>query len=185
MLHFSSLDTASLTDFMYSQVPVTMSRFTSSPFHKPSPFQFPHALPSPPETQAESMTMAAAYPSATSVLHDHGINESVLGISSPDQGSRIRKSSIAYNTSSLRETKDRSAQRPVKPLVIVIPPPSLIPNYAQASAAISLGPPNRVLQGTIMPLLPSVRRLVASILDIRLTHMIADVCSVNGHRERV
>ncbi|PPQ98555.1 hypothetical protein CVT24_004046 [Panaeolus cyanescens] len=136
-----------------------MSRLTSSPFHKPSPFQFPHVLPSPPETQAESITMTPALPpSVAAGVHDHGINEFTLGTSfTPDQSSRIRRSSsIAYNTSSLREPKERPIQRPSKPLVIIIPPPGLIPAYAQTSSAFSMGPPSRMLQGTIMPLLPSM-----------------------------
>lgn len=139
-----------------------MSRFTTSPPHKPSSFQFPRgAPPSPPETHSEAMTLAA--PQVLSVGNsiggqDYFPHDVPLASASPDTaGSRFRKtSSIPYHSSGLRETRERPPQRSTKSLIIVIPPSTLTQEHGQQGHSLSNGPYHRLVQGVVMPLFPSV-----------------------------
>ncbi|KAF8974532.1 hypothetical protein BDZ97DRAFT_1911708 [Flammula alnicola] len=139
-----------------------MSRLTASPFHKPSPFQFPRAPPSPPDTNSDTIIPGMPIPmlSAAQSLsgQDFGVAEGGLASASPDTpGSRLRKSSsIPYHSSGFRENKDRTSQRGGKPLIIVIPPPTLFQVPGQHGPTIASGPYHRLTQGVVMPLFPSM-----------------------------
>lgn len=124
---------------------MSLSKLTPSSFHRSSPFEFPRAPPSPPETNAD--TIAAGMLPSAGTIHDYG---------SPDTTHPLRKSSsIPYHTSGFRESKDRAAQRISKPLIIVIPPSTLIHEHGQGQTA-SNGPYHRLSHGVVMPLFPSV-----------------------------
>ncbi|KDR83704.1 hypothetical protein GALMADRAFT_133125 [Galerina marginata CBS 339.88] len=140
-----------------------MSRLTASPFHKPSPFEFPRALPSPPETHSDTITGPAHITTSTYILAAQdpglvpGLVDTGLAGTSPDTPSRARRSgSIPYHNTGFRETKERAAQRSGKSLIIVIPPPTLIQEHGQHPHTISSGPYHRLSQGVVMSLFPSM-----------------------------
>ncbi|KAJ3778850.1 hypothetical protein FB446DRAFT_346322 [Lentinula raphanica] len=136
-----------------------MSRFTASPFHKPSPFEFPREPVSPPETMSEHM--GSAHPTNISVLgampaEPHNVDsEPAFHSPSPEPaGARFRRvSSLAYHSSGLRE---RAVQRSSKFFVVVIPPPALLQEHGQLGHTLSLGPRHRLSQGMLLPLFPTM-----------------------------
>ncbi|KIM46148.1 hypothetical protein M413DRAFT_441214 [Hebeloma cylindrosporum] len=126
---------------------MSLSKLTASPFHKPSPFEFPRPPPSPPETNSDTVAAGIGVLPSAGALHDYG---------SPDTTNPLRKSSsIPYHNSGFRESKDRATQRTSKPLIIVIPPSTLIHEHGLGQTA-SNGPYHRVSHGVVMPLFPSI-----------------------------
>lgn len=137
-----------------------MSRLTASPFHKPSPFEFPRGPPSPPETNTDTIIGYGHMLPATNFLAAQDSGSMDAGIQgthdSPLRGKK--SSSIPYHNTSFRETKERAIARSSnKSLIIVIPPSTLIQEHGQHGQTLSNGPFHRLTQGVVMPLLPSVR----------------------------
>ncbi|KAJ3515117.1 hypothetical protein NLJ89_g1963 [Agrocybe chaxingu] len=139
-----------------------MSRLTASPFHKPSPFVFPpiQAPPSPPETHSDTIALG---PQTGPPLHPFGsqdyiLNEASLATGSPDtSGSRFKRgSSLPYHSSGIRDNKDRATPRSAKALVIIIPPSPLVQDYSRLGHASHIGASNRLSQGVVMPLFPTL-----------------------------
>ena len=127
---------------------MSLSKLTASSFHRSSPFEFPRAPPSPPETNSDPISAGIGNLPSAGAIHDYG---------SPDSAHPLRKSSsIPYHNSGFRESKDRPSQRTSKPLIIVIPPSTLIHEHGQGQTA-SNGPYHRLSHGVVMPLFPSVR----------------------------
>jgi len=83
----------------------------------------------------------------------------------PDSaGARFRKiSSIAYHTSGLRESRERTPQRASKAFVIIIPPASFTQQHGQLGHTLSSGPRYRLSQGLLMPLFPTMYGQLAAI----------------------
>ncbi|KAJ8086666.1 hypothetical protein PM082_005489 [Marasmius tenuissimus] len=142
-----------------------MSRLTASPFHKPSPFEFPRALPvSPPETNSDAGGPPAPIhePSASvagGIEAFHSEGDFFHHHHSPydSMGSRVRRGpSIPYHSSGLREAKERTVQRSTKSFIIVIPPPILLQEHGQLGHTLSQGPRHRLGQGMLMPLFPTM-----------------------------
>lgn len=144
-----------------------MSRLTASPFHKPSPFEFPRAPLSPPETMSDHL--GSAHPATISVLGvmpvepSHMDSEPTYHSPTPESaGARFRRvSSLAYHSSGLRENRERGVQRSSKFFVVVIPPPALLQEHGQLGHTLSLGPRHRLSQGMLLPLFPTVRVIVS------------------------
>lgn len=134
-----------------------MSRLTSSLFHKPSPFDAPLLIPSPPESHSDTIT---PYPLNPANLQDLGglNNHHSFATASPESaGTRFRKSSsIPYHSSNLRDNREKG-QRSGKSLIIVIPPPTLVYDHGDIAHTLSNGPFHRLSEGVTMPLFPSVR----------------------------
>ncbi|KAJ3937223.1 MAG: hypothetical protein NXY57DRAFT_929947 [Lentinula lateritia] len=139
-----------------------MSRLTASPFHKPSPFEFPRAPLSPPETMSDHL--GSAHPATISVLGvmpvepSHMDSEPTYHSPTPESaGARFRRvSSLAYHSSGLRENRERGVQRSSKFFVVVIPPPALLQEHGQLGHTLSLGPRHRLSQGMLLPLFPTM-----------------------------
>ncbi|KAF4619766.1 hypothetical protein D9613_005039 [Agrocybe pediades] len=138
-----------------------MSRLTMSPFHKPSPFEFPRAPISPPETHsdtfvAHTMPVPVSMPApSTHILagQDYGMPDVGASTSILDSPRVKRPSSIPYHHSNAsRENKDRVLQKNGKTLILVIPPSTLI----QENGRLSHNPYHRLSQGVVVPLLPSM-----------------------------
>jgi hypothetical protein len=142
-----------------------MSRLTASPFHKPSPFSMVRPAPfplSPPDTDREFM-------------HPHSNSRTTLGrdpalhntqeYDFPDLETRSNRkgSSLSYNTSGLRESRQRTVQRGLKSFVIVIPPASFLAGHGQLGTTLSSGPLHRLSQGILMPLFPTMYAQLAAI----------------------
>ncbi|EIN10647.1 hypothetical protein PUNSTDRAFT_51253 [Punctularia strigosozonata HHB-11173 SS5] len=152
-----------------------MSRLTNPVFNKPSPFDVPrpaHPL-SPPDTESEFM--AAHHLSHATVpiqMASSGLgletepatsHAPVPGSSTnPTEtpGARLRR--VAYINSGLRDTRDResrdrSAQRNLRWLVVVLPPATI--SEAQShhvGHTLSTGPQHRLSHGILMPLFPTM-----------------------------
>lgn len=140
-----------------------MSRLTASPFHKPSPFEFPKAPLSPPETNAE-MIGPARIPTSGYIAGSHEQRasdvESLSGVPTSgleSAGARFRRvSSIAYHNSGVRESPARNPQRSPKAFIIIIPPATFAHGHGQLGHTLSSGPRHRLSQGLLMPLFPTV-----------------------------
>ncbi|KAJ3739372.1 hypothetical protein DFH05DRAFT_1426951 [Lentinula detonsa] len=139
-----------------------MSRLTASLFHKPSPFEFPRAPLSPPETMSDHL--GSAHPTTISVVgampveSSHVDAEPAFHSPSPEPAAaRFRRvSSLAYHSSGLRENRERAVQRSSKFFVVVIPPPALLQEHGQLGHTLSLGPKHRLSQGMLLPLFPTM-----------------------------
>jgi hypothetical protein len=136
-----------------------MSRLTASPFHKPSPYDFiHHSRPlSPPETTSDAPGLSqAAIHAANDFEYD---NIEVLPSAPPSEtvASRVRRtSSLSYNPSFREPQRERSAPRTPKPLLIVVPPLTFVQEHGQLGQTLSTGPHDRLSQGILMPLYPTV-----------------------------
>ncbi|KIK68130.1 hypothetical protein GYMLUDRAFT_36967 [Collybiopsis luxurians FD-317 M1] len=136
-----------------------MSRFTASPFHKPSPFEFPRAPLSPPETMSD--LQSSAHPSVLGVMSvepqhvEPEPSHNAQPLETP--GARFRRvSSLAYHSSGLRESRERTVQRASKFSVVIVPPAMLLQEHGQLGHTLSLGPRHRLSQGMLMPLFPTM-----------------------------
>ncbi|KAF5389121.1 hypothetical protein D9757_004912 [Collybiopsis confluens] len=143
-----------------------MSRLTASPFQKLSPFEFPRAPLSPPETMSDHL--GSAHPSVLGPMPvephhaEHEATHSYQPTETP--GARFRKvSSLAYHSSGLRESRERAVQRSSKFFVVVVPPPVLLQEHGQLGHTLSLGPRHRLSQGILMPLFPTMYGQLATI----------------------
>lgn len=132
-----------------------------SPFHKPSPFEFPAHHPlSPPDTNADAMGPSRFFqPSSISVAGGLDISPGEAdapSMQSPESaGVRIRRA-LGYHNSGLRESRDRTVQRSSRTFVVVIPPPALLQDHGQLGHTLSSGPRHRLQHGLLMPLFPTV-----------------------------
>lgn len=166
-------------------------RTMASPFHRPPPFQFPRGPPSPPDTNPDSIFPGMPVPMlSTQPLsgQDFGLHDVGLLNPSPDMpGSRMRKSSsIPYHPTGLRDNKDKASSsqlRSGKPLIIVIPPSNLLQERGQAQI-VTNGPYNRLSQGIVMPLFPSVCYVRSLLLHAGLTTS-KDVRTVDSYCQRI
>ena len=148
-----------------------MSRFTSPPFQKPSPFDAPrpaHPL-SPPDTeleypaqQARAMRDAQRSSPDSQAPKSERIDSGSTVTESP--GSRFRRiSNIAYTASNLRDV--RQPRSTMKWLLVVSPPEFLSRQYGVLGHTLSSGPSSRLSQGILMPLFPTVS-LIRSLVEL-------------------
>jgi hypothetical protein len=142
-----------------------MSRLTNSPFNKPSPFQFPRVPLSPPETSTEQFPPSSLSASISVAGGIDGLPHVEPDLSrsqgSETPGSRFRRgvSSLAYHNSGLRDARERGVSRNYRYFVIIVPPPTFVHDHGQLGHTLSLGPQNRLSQGLLMPLFPTVSPL--------------------------
>ncbi|KAH9482690.1 hypothetical protein JR316_0004790 [Psilocybe cubensis] len=136
-----------------------MSRLTASPFHKPSPFEFPRGPLSPPDTNTDTVVGSGLILPASNhpAVQDSGSLDTGIQ-SAHDSPLRGKKSSsIPYHNTSFRESKERAIQRNnVKSLIIVMPPSTLLQGYGPRGQTVTNGPFHRLTQGIVMPILPSM-----------------------------
>lgn len=145
-----------------------MSHLTANPFQKHYEFPRPGPLLTPPETEPEypsqsSSTLQSSLPS--SQLSSGQAMPNGLGIDldpSPTPRGRsspvpdplsIRKvSSLQYINTGPREARERAEKRGMKWLVVVVPPASLTQEHGHLGHTLSVGSPDRLSQGILMPL---------------------------------
>ncbi|KAF8655225.1 hypothetical protein AX16_003132 [Volvariella volvacea WC 439] len=139
-----------------------MSRFTAPAFHR-SPFQFPRAPLSPPDTNNESVGPAQVPPSLSVVgggvdpRHVETDTQSGLPITLETHTSKLRRGpSIAYHSTGLRESREKTVQRSPRTFVIVIPPARFTQERGQLGHTLAIGPAHRLSQGILMPLFPTM-----------------------------
>lgn len=113
-------------------------------------------LPTPPETDTDLL-----------VGGHHTIdlmNASGIHAADPDMhpqpfvGAPSRRiSTLAYHNSPLRDLRERPNVRQSRWLIIVIPPTSLVEDHGPLGQTLTSGPVQRLSQGIVMPLQPTVR----------------------------
>ncbi|KAJ7047337.1 hypothetical protein C8F04DRAFT_3182 [Mycena alexandri] len=137
-----------------------MAHLMASPFHKPSPFEFPQR-----SNSAETVPAANAQlptPATTSIIGGQDPHAAEYfdtpSASVADPASRFRRaaSSIVYHNSGLRESRERTVQRSSRSFVVVLPPPSLPQDHGHLGHTLSSGPRHRLSQGLLMPLFPTM-----------------------------
>lgn len=154
-----------------------MSRLTASPFHRPSPFEFPRAVQSasqpaaqpisPPETNDDFVGPAHLTSSMSAPMPALSVSPAVHGgeldrdfqLSGADSASgrfRTRVSTLAYHSTGILESRERTVQRNSKSFIIVLPPSTFLQDHGQLGHTLSSGPRHRLSQGILMPLFPTV-----------------------------
>ena len=116
-------------------------------------FSLPSQPPSPRETETDFL---AGGQYTTDLM-----NASGLHIADPDMNPHPRRvSTLAYHSSPLRDPREKPGGRQSRWLIVVIPPTSLIQDHGPLGHTLTSGPTQRLSQGIVMPLQPTVRRHV-------------------------
>ena len=136
-----------------------MSHLTSSPFHKPSPYDLPRPsqLPTPPDTEPEFAGFTHPQGMAPPATAEADPLSLQTNLAHDAHVSRMRRvSTLSYRNTGLRDTRERSSSGQTKWLIVVVPPPSLSKAHGNLGHTLASGPPDRLHQGTLMPLFPTV-----------------------------
>lgn len=117
-------------------------------------FSHPSQLPTPPDTDADVL-VGARHP--VDLMNASGVHVSDQD-TNPQPSVRFRRvSTLAYHSSPLRDPRDRSSGRQSRWLITVIPPASLLQDHGPLGHTLTSGPTQRLSQGILMPLQPTVR----------------------------
>jgi len=127
-----------------------MSRLTAPPFARYTPLIHNPLPPSPPDTLADTLASGPTMPAHMPI--DAPVDDTAAELGTPR---KKRTPSVTYNTQGQRE-KERPVSRNAKSLMIIVPPSNLLQDHPQLAS----GPFNRMLQGVVMPLFPSVSLFV-------------------------
>ncbi|KAI0068838.1 hypothetical protein BV25DRAFT_1895984 [Artomyces pyxidatus] len=125
-----------------------MAHLLASPFHKPSPAEIPRPtqLPTPPETDTDF------HLNASQVFGPHAAAEPESLLPAPP----IRRvSTLSYHSTPLRDFRERSRYT-TKWLIVAIPPPTISKAHGNFGHTLASGPANRVSQGILVPLFPTL-----------------------------
>ena len=139
-----------------------MSHLLRNPYNKPSPFDLPRAAQplTPPDTDSEFLghPFRSAPVPGTDALDSDPILPQASAVETSTPYYR-RQPSVSYIHSGLRDYgRERTAQRSlIKWLVVVIPPDSFTREHGHLGQTLSSGSPDRLSQGILMPLFPTVR----------------------------
>ncbi|KAI9448059.1 hypothetical protein H4582DRAFT_2068615 [Lactarius indigo] len=115
----------------------------------------PNQLPTPPETDTDFL---AGNHHAIDLTNAPGVADLDLN-SHPSAGAPFRRvSTLAYHNSPFRlgEPRERTTTRQSRWLVVVIPPAWLVQEHGPIGHTLASGPPQRLAQGVLMPLLPTM-----------------------------
>lgn len=161
-----------------------MSRLTASPFHKPSPYEFPSAVHplSPPDTDSE-MGVPMEFnviPGSNSVFvgaeFDNATNKPLQAETPAARFKRV--STLSYHSSGLRGPGERISQKASKSLVIVIPPDSLVQEHGQLGHNSLSSPQKRLAHGVLLPLLPTVGPILSKNIPDRPNTLLV-ICTID------
>ncbi|KAH7914321.1 hypothetical protein BJ138DRAFT_1123599 [Hygrophoropsis aurantiaca] len=139
-----------------------MSHFAGLAYHTMPSYSAQRAAHpiTPPETDAESIharTFGAGSLVPPVVDLEHTVPSRSLA-ASPER-SRLqprRTSTLSYQNSANRDSRERPVQRSPKNLIILLPPPDFPLDQGQLGNVLSTGPRHRLSQGILMPLFPSM-----------------------------
>lgn len=116
-----------------------------------------HPLPlSPPETDLESYH---AQMPAASLIAGAELDQLAHSTSTLHERSKIqyrKTSALAYQSSAVRDIRDRGLSRSSKNLIVVLPPPEFPLDHGHLGNVLSTGPRHRLSQGILMPLCSTV-----------------------------
>ncbi|KAH9049070.1 hypothetical protein EDB84DRAFT_1556303 [Lactarius hengduanensis] len=115
----------------------------------------PNQLPTPPETDTDFLAGShhAIDPTNAPGVADSDVN------SHPSASAPFRRvSTLAYHNSPFRlgEPRERTTTRQSRWLIVVIPPTWLVQEHGPIGHTLASGPPQRLAQGVLMPLLPTM-----------------------------
>ena len=140
-------------------------------------FSHPSQLPTPPDTDADIL-VGAHHP--IDLMNPSGLHVVDQDTNPPPSvGTPARRvSTLAYHSSPLRDPRERPNGRQSRWLIVIIPPASLVEDHGPLGHTLASGPTQRLSQGILMPLQPTVREyvsftsvcLMAFILDVWPTH---------------
>lgn len=107
----------------------------------------PNQLPTPPETDTDFLAGGG----------HHNIDLMNADLDHPSAGAPFRRvSTLAYHNSPFRELRERTTTRQSRWLIVVIPPAWLVQEHGPFGHTLASGPPQRLSQGVLMPLLPTM-----------------------------
>ncbi|KAH9062726.1 hypothetical protein EDB87DRAFT_1605592 [Lactarius vividus] len=115
----------------------------------------PNQLPTPPETDTDFLA-GSHHP--IDLTNAPGVADSDVN-SHPSAGAPFRRvSTLAYHNSPFRlgESRERTTTRQSRWLIVVIPPAWLVQEHGPIGHTLASGPPQRLAQGVLMPLLPTM-----------------------------
>ena len=140
-------------------------------------FSTPSQLSSPPGTDTDFL---AGGQYAIDLM-----NASGLHIADPDMNphpSAIRRvSTLAYHSSPLRDPREKPSGRQSRWLIVVIPPTSLVQDHGPLGHTLTSGPTQRLSQGIVMPLQPTVRTRILRLQYGSLNDVCLDVWPTYCH----
>ncbi|KZT74394.1 hypothetical protein DAEQUDRAFT_720557 [Daedalea quercina L-15889] len=144
-----------------------MSHLLHNPYNKPSPFDLPRAVQplTPPDTDSEfvGQPFRSAPVNGTDPLDSDPIGPQVSAAETSTPFFR-RQPSVSYIHSGPRDFRERGPQRSlIKWLVVVIPPTSFSREHGHLGHTLSSGAPNRLSQGILMPLFPTMGNQLGAI----------------------
>ncbi|KAI9466988.1 hypothetical protein BJY52DRAFT_1347928 [Lactarius psammicola] len=122
-------------------------------FGRPNPN--PNQLPTPPETDTD---LLAGSHHTIDLVNAPGVADLDLN-SHPSMGAPFRRvSTLAYHNSPFRdrELRERTTTRQSRWLIVVVPPAWLVQEHGPFGHTLASGPPQRLAQGVLMPLLPTM-----------------------------
>lgn len=138
-----------------------MSHLLHNPFNKPSAFDLPRVPQplTPPDTDSEFLghPFRSAPVFGTDVLDPDPIPPQASAAETSTPYYR-RQPTVSYIHSGMRDFgRERGPQRSlIKWLVVVIPPATFSREHGHLGQTLSSGSPNRLSQGILMPLFPTV-----------------------------
>jgi hypothetical protein len=118
-------------------------------------FSHPSQLPTPPDTDADVL-VGARQPIDLMNAPDLHISDQDTNPQPSVSVPFRRVSTLAYHSSPLRDPRDRSSGRQSRWLIVVIPPASLVQDHGPLGHTLTSGPTQRLSQGILMPLQPTV-----------------------------
>jgi hypothetical protein len=123
-------------------------------------FSRPSQLPTPPETDTDFLACGQHTVDLMNATNLHVADPDMN--SHPSVGAPFRRvSTLAYHNSPLRDPRERSNVRQSRWLIVVIPPASLVQDHGPLGHTLTSGPTQRLSQGIVMPLQPTVSRHVS------------------------
>jgi hypothetical protein len=122
-------------------------------------FSRPAQLPTPPEIDTDFLPGGHHTVDLMNASAVHGVSPELNSHPSSFTGVPFRRvSTLAYHNSPLRDPRERPNPRQSRWLIIVIPPPSIVQDHGPLGHTLTSGPSQRLSQGIVMPLQPTVRQ---------------------------
>jgi hypothetical protein len=122
-------------------------------------FGRPPPLPTPPETDNDLVVGSHHTVDLMNASGIHGADPDLNAHPTSLAGLPFRRvSTLAYNNSPFRDPRERPNIRQSRWLIIVIPPSSLVEDHGPLGHTLNSGPSQRLSQGIVMPLQPTVSK---------------------------
>ena len=160
-----------------------MSQYTPSSSEQMIP---PASLINPPKPNGDHI-LPSVYRQSNATVANHESDSSGFPVAWPpleNNSSRVRRvSTLPYNNIN-RDSLDLSRQKPSRWLVLVLPPALLIQESRNLGQTLASGPKNRLSQGILMPLFPTVNLNFIRWSGI-ITLLPSDVWSIDRYCPRI